>query len=167
MQINCTGSTRIDAWKAQCKLHTHTSFLVNHWHVLTWLRETHVAWYQKAAITGREVGAAAGRNLCHWIIEYADCLQPIKVLILSTELFCLHSEWSIRTRFPVVWSTWNLHHTKFSQLASKTRQIEQIIVNDVWAELRKLWKCDNMRQNCRYCPPKNNDLVNVTIWDCK
>ena len=28
-----------------------------------------------------------GRNLSHWIIKSADYLQPIKMFILSTELF--------------------------------------------------------------------------------
>ena len=33
----------------------------------------------------------AGRSLSHWIIESAVYLQPIKMLIVSTELFqCLH-----------------------------------------------------------------------------
>ena len=33
---------------------------------------------------------------------------------------------SLRTRFPVVRSTWNLDHIKFAQLAPQNRQIEQI-----------------------------------------
>ena len=65
-----------------------------HWHVFTWISETHLAWYQQAVITGREMGA--GRSLSHWIIESAVYLQPIKRLIISTELFSVltQSGWS-------------------------------------------------------------------------
>ena len=65
-----------------------------HWHVLTWIWETHLTWYQQADVTGRGMGA--GRSLSHWIIESADYLQPIKMLILSTELFSVltQSGWS-------------------------------------------------------------------------
>ena len=65
----------------------------NHWHVLTWIWETCLARYQLAVITVREM--RAGRNLSHWINESADYLQPIKMLILSTELVqCLDSVYS-------------------------------------------------------------------------
>ena len=57
----------------------------NHWHTFTWIWERYHAWYQRAVNTGREMGA--GRSLNHWIIESADYLQPIKMLIISTEFF--------------------------------------------------------------------------------
>ena len=37
----------------------------------------------------------AGRNLSHWIIESADYLQPIKILILSPELFSVLRTWMV------------------------------------------------------------------------
>ena len=43
--------------------------------------------------TGREMGA--GRNLSHRIIKSADYLQPIKMLILSTELFLVLTQWVV------------------------------------------------------------------------
>ena len=48
----------------------------------------------EAVITGREMGA--GRSLSHWIIESAVYLQPINMLILSTEFFSVltQSGWS-------------------------------------------------------------------------
>ena len=56
-----------------------------HWHVFTWIWETCHAWYQQVVITGREMKAS--RSLSHWIIESADYVLLIKLLILSTELF--------------------------------------------------------------------------------
>ena len=41
------------------------------------------------------------------------------------------------------------------------------IVNVVWVELRKLSKYGIRRQNCKYCPMMNNDLVKMTTdRDC-
>ena len=51
-----------------------------------------LAWYQQADITGRQIGA--GQNLSHWIIKFADYLQPIKLFILSTVLSVL-SQWVV------------------------------------------------------------------------
>ena len=59
----------------------------------TWIWETCLAWYQQAVITGIEIGA--GRNLSHWIINSADYLQPIKMLILSFELFSVLTQWVV------------------------------------------------------------------------
>ena len=60
-------------------------------YMVAWIWETHPAWYRKAVITGREMGAS--RNLRHWIIESDDCLQPIKMLILGTELSSVLTKW--------------------------------------------------------------------------
>ena len=41
--------------------------------------------------TGREMA----ENLSRWIIKSADYLQPIKMLILSTELFSVLTQWVV------------------------------------------------------------------------
>ena len=70
----------------QAKRTTSTMLVtLSHWHVFTWIWETHLALYQQAVINGREIWA--GRNLSHWIIESAVYLQPIKRLIISTKFF--------------------------------------------------------------------------------
>ena len=53
---------------------------------------------QQAVIAGREMGA--GRSLSHWIIKTAVNHQPIKMLIISTELFSVLTEngWSFALR---------------------------------------------------------------------
>ena len=76
----CEECTRFDP-----NISRQNFFRKQHWHVFTWIWETYLAWYQQVVFTGREMGA--GRSLSHWIIESAVYLQPIKMLILSTELF--------------------------------------------------------------------------------
>ena len=84
----------------------------NHWHVFTWIWEMYLAWYQQAIITGREMGA--DRSLSYWIIELAVYLQPIKMLILSTELFSLSHRPTLITKSFMFWKIWNLSHEKCS-----------------------------------------------------
>ena len=46
----------------------------------------------------------AGRSLSHWISESAVNLQPIKMLVLSTELFSVltQSGWSFALRIGII-----------------------------------------------------------------
>ena len=64
----------------------------NHCHVFTWIWEMCLAWYQQADITGRQM--VAGRNVSHWIIKFADYIQPIKLFILNCFL-CFLSGWCL------------------------------------------------------------------------
>ena len=69
-----------------CQVSMGVNLIVaSHWHVFTWIWETHLAWYQQVVITGRM--RWTGRSLSNWSIVSADYLQPIRRLIISTELF--------------------------------------------------------------------------------
>ena len=84
-RINTSEKYRID-----CVCTAHRCLIIHrHWHAKICFSNP---CYQQAVVTGWET--KAGRNLSQWIIESAD-LQPIKMLILSNELFPVLREWVV------------------------------------------------------------------------
>ena len=96
MFVDCKSRRRINTsekYGIDCVCTAHRCLLTHrHWHALSWKICFSNPCYEQAVVTGWET--KAGRNLSQWIIESAD-LQPIKMLILSNELFPVLREWVV------------------------------------------------------------------------
>ena len=90
-------------------------------------------------------------------IEYSMIL----ILSLWANFFMSVKDHCMLTHFPVIRSTWNLHHMKFAWLAAQNRLIKKIALSRLCE--RSLENHENVILANRIA----SSLVKMTSWDCQ